>query len=464
MKAAQAVAARAVVRVLRGQTLDAALAQAIVQSAAESVPQPGSHPGARPRAQLDVPSRDPQRDDRALAQELSYGTLRHLGRLRATLSPLLSHPIADPELDALLCVALYQLQHGRTSAHAVVSNAVDAAPMLRLTSAKGLVNAVLRNYLRRRDATGAIDTIAGASDEARYSYPQWWIDRVRADWPDAWAGILTAGNERPPLTLRVNRRRTTREAALDAMRAAGIACHPLGDDGIIVDEPRNVHELPGFDDGLLSVQDHGAQLAAPLLDARDGMRVLDACAAPGGKTTHILERSDCEVIALERDAKRLQRVRDNLDRLGLATMRVATIAADATDVVSWWDGRPFDRILADVPCSASGVVRRHPDSKWLRRPSDIGQFTQQQQQIIDAIWPLLKPGGRLLYTTCSVFRSENDARIEAFIAAHPDAVRLPLGVSAAATLHGEGQLLPVARGTDENHDGFFHALVEKRAG
>ena len=432
MKSAQAHAARAVAQVLRGRTLDSALARAAVH------PLEGS--------------------ERALAHELAYGTLRHLGRLRGIATRLVAKPVVDLELDALLCVTLYQLQHGHALSHSVVSNAVDAAQMLRLTSAKGLVNAVLRKYLRERNA---IDSAVPASDEERFSYPQWWIDRVRAEWPQAWRDILEAGNQRPPLTLRVNRRLTTRDAAMTALRDAGIACDPIGDHGVIVDVPRNVAELPGFTEGLLSVQDHGAQLAATLLDARDGMRVLDACAAPGGKTTHILESSDCEVVALERDEKRLARVRDNLDRLGLVA---TTIVADAADPPAWWDGTPFDRILADVPCTASGVVRRHPDSKWLRRPSDVDSFVGQQRRILDGAWTVLGAGGLLLYVTCSIFGDENSAQVDAFVARHPDAERRPLPSIPHVNVHGSGQLLPASRESDENHDGFFYALIEKRRG
>ena len=432
MKSAQAHAARAVAQVLRGRTLDAALARDALH------PLEGS--------------------ERALAHELSYGTLRHLGQLRAIARSLVAKPVVDLELDALLCVTLYQLQHGHALPHSIVSNAVDAAQMLRLTSAKGLVNAVLRKYLRER---AAIDATAPATDEARFSYPQWWIDRVRAEWPELWEDILDAGNQRPPLTLRVNRRHTSRDSATAALRDAGIACDPIGEDGVIVDVPRNVADLPGFAEGLLSVQDHGAQLAARLLDARDGMRVLDACAAPGGKTTHILESSDCIVVALERDEKRLARVRDNLDRLGLVA---TTIAADAADPDVWWDGRPFDRILADVPCTASGVVRRHPDSKWLRRPSDIESFVGQQRRILDGAWSVLAPGGLLLYVTCSIFNAENGAQVDAFVARHADAERRPLLPIGGVSVHGSGQLLPASRETGENHDGFFYALIEKRRG
>ena len=438
MKTAQAAAAQVVARVLSGRTLDTAFA-AMAKAAASSAVTLDAH-------------------DRALAHELCYGTLRHLGQLRDVLKPLLKRPVTDPELEALLMVTLYQLQHGSASSHAVVSHAVDAAVALRLTSAKGLVNAVLRNYLRHRDA---IDRAPPSSDEARYSYPQWWIDAVRAAYPVQWKDVLEEGNVHPPLTLRANRRRITRQAALADLRGQGIGCRAIGVDGIILDTPRNVAELPGFAEGRLSVQDHGAQLAAPLLEVEDGMRVLDACAAPGGKTTHILEMSDCTLLALERDERRLQKVRDNLDRLGLTA---ETRAADVTDVASWWDGVPFDRILTDVPCTASGVIRRHPDGKWLRRPTDIVQFADQQQQIIEAAWSVLRPGGKLLYTTCSVFESENEGLVRAFVARHSESKRCALRWPDGLTAAGDGQLLPVSAAAGENHDGFFYALLEKRGG
>ena len=433
MKAVQAAAASVVARVLGGRTLDSALVRVQALTAFES-------------------------HDRALLHELCYGTLRQLAHLRDSLKPLLKRPVEDLQLEMLLCVALYQLRNGRASTHAVVSNAVDAAIVLRLTSARGLVNAVLRGYLRNREA---IDARPPSDDEAGYSYPQWWIDAVRAGYPDAWREILGAGNEHPPLTLRVNRRRAGREAALLDLSAAGLNCCPIGDEGIIIDPPRSVGEIPGFAEGVLSVQDHGAQLAAGFLDAHDGMRVLDACAAPGGKTTHILERADCDVTAVERDETRLTRVRDNLSRVGL---EARTLQADATDTLRWWDGKPFDRVLADVPCTASGVVRRHPDGKWLRRPTDAEQFAKQQHAILEALWPLVTPGGRLLYTTCSIFPSENDDQVRDFLGRHEDAVRVAIEWPAGLSVHGEGQLLPVTRGTEENHDGFFYALIEKRCG
>jgi 16S rRNA (cytosine967-C5)-methyltransferase len=434
MKAAQAFAAQVIVRVLAGRTLDNSLEDAWARA-----------------ADLDAHTR-------ALTQELCYGTLRHLGALRASVRPLLARPATDPQLEALLWVAFYQLKHGNVTVHAVVSNAVDAAGLLRLTSAKGLVNAVLRRHLRGRAAPAASEC---APEEARYSYQQWWIDLVRGEYPDAWVDILQAGNERPPLILRANRRKCQRDSELLALAAAGHPCRPIGADGIVVETPRSVGALPGFAEGRLSVQDHGAQLAARFLDAKDGMRVLDACAAPGGKMTHILEGAECELTALDHDSRRLGRIRENLDRLGLSA---DTHLADAANVVSWWDGRPFDRVLADVPCTASGVVRRHPDGKWLRRRVDVSQFARQQARLIEALWAVVKPGGRLLYTTCSVFGEENEKPVNALMARHQNAIRCALPWPCGLKRCGDGQLLPAGGAAEDNHDGFFYALLEKRGG
>ena len=434
MKTAQALAAQVITRVLTGRTLDNALGHAWSRAT------------------------DPDAHTKALTQELCYGTLRHLGPLRALVRPLLTRPATDPQLEALLWVAFYQLRHSNAAAHAVVSNAVDAAGLLRVTSAKGLVNAVLRNYLRNR---ASLDVLEPPSDEARYSHAQWWIDLVRKEYPDEWGGILQAVNTRPPLTLRVNRRKCLRDGELCAFAAAGIPCRPIGVDGIVVEEPRNVVALPGFAEGRLSVQDYGAQLAAPFLGAKDGMRVLDACAAPGGKTTHILENAQCALIALDRDNRRLGKIWDNLARLGLAA---STHLADAANLASWWDGKPFDRVLADVPCTASGVVRRHPDGKWLRRPGDVAQFAQQQRRLLEALWSVVKPGGRLLYTTCSVFSEENETPVRELMAKHGDAIRCALPWPEGLKRHGDGQLLPAGGAAEDNHDGFFYALLEKRGG
>jgi 16S rRNA (cytosine967-C5)-methyltransferase len=387
---------------------------------------------------------------RALVQDLSYGVLRHLGALDAMLAVLLAKPLKDESLRMLLRVALYQLAHTRAAPHAVVDHAVRACTALNAPAAKGLVNAVLRNYLRQRVS---IDSAARRDEVARYSYPQWWIDKVRQQWPQQFAHILEAGNQHAPMSLRVNVRRTTREAYLQRLAMLGIAAQPLDAAAVVLAKPMRAHDLPGFADGDVSVQDASAQIAAPLLDAHEGMRVLDACAAPGGKSAHLLETARVRLTALDNDAARLQRVRDNLARLGL---QAQVTCGDAAAPAAWWDGTPYDRILADVPCSASGVTRRHPDIKWLRRESDIAQWAARQSLMVDALWRLLAPGGKFLYVTCSVFREENHLQVARFIERHPDAQREPLPAHLiAADL--AGQILP-----DAMHDGFFYALLTRR--
>ena len=395
---------------------------------------------------------------RALVQELVYGTLRHWGTLDAIVGELTKKPIADPLLRALIAVALYQLDHTRAPAFAVVDRAVAAAAEAVRPAAKALVNALLRRYLRERDAVRAA---IATREVARFSYPQWWIDRVRRDHPGAWEAILDAGNARPPLTLRVNVRVISRDDLLRAFAAAGVSAHSAGVSGIIVAEPRPVAELPHFATGAFSVQDLAGQHAAPLLDARDDMRVLDACAAPGGKTAHLLECVDADVLALDVDATRLARVAENLDRLRLAGRRVRLLHGDAGSPAAWWDGRAFDRVLLDVPCTASGVVRRHPDGKWRHRESDVDRLAAEQTRLLDATWPLVARGGRLLYSTCSIFTAENDERIVRFVASHPDALRETLSLPHVVP-HRDGQLLPSPSGAGHNQDGFFYALLCKR--
>jgi 16S rRNA (cytosine967-C5)-methyltransferase len=310
-------------------------------------------------------------------------------------------------------------------------------------AAKGLANAVLRNYLRETDALVA----RCDSDTAHYSYPQWWIDRVRAAWPQHWESVLNAGNLHPPMTVRVNRRHLTAEQYLARLGERGIKGELVGAQAILLERPLPIASVPGFGAGAVSIQDAGAQLAAPLLDVRPEMRVLDACAAPGGKTGHILELADCALTALDNDAARVPRISDNLARLGFSAR---VVCGDCSSPAGWWDGGHFDRILLDAPCTASGVVKRHPDIKWLRRDSDIAQLAAIQSRMLDALWQLLAPGGKLLYATCSVFPQENAQTIDFFLARNNGARRLPL-----AGLE-EGQLLPDAR-----HDGFFYALLEK---
>ena len=377
-------------------------------------------------------------------QDAAYGTLRHLGSLRACLSQLVRQPLQSM-LESLLLVAIYQLQHSRAAPHAVVDNAVGCAPAIGAGAAKGLVNAVLRTFLRDRDQ---VVERSRATEEGRFSYPVWWIEKVRLQYPTNWAAILEAGNEHPPFTLRVRLNRTTPEACLKMLEQAGLEARQTGPAALTLVHAVPVSELPGFAAGLVSVQDGGAQLAAPLLDARDGQRVLDACAAPGGKATHILELAAVRLVALDRGGPRLQQVRENLTRLGLTA---EVVRGDAALPGQWWDGRPFDRILADVPCSASGVVRRHPDVKWLRRPRDIAGFAANQSALLDALWQTLTRGGKLLYVTCSVFREENQEQADRFLSHHRDARRVPV-----SALPEDGMLLP-----DHAHDGFFYALFEK---
>ena len=433
MREAQRLAALSVRRVLDGSSLPAALAT------------------------FAPAERDAHGRRRSLVQELAYGTLRHWGTLDALVRKLATKPIGDPALHCLVAVALYQLERTRAPPFAVVDHAVNAAAKLTRPAAKALVNALLRRFLRERDALNQ----AMLSDPvARWSHPQWWIDRVRREYPEDWQEILAAGNARAPLALRANRRVTSREALLARFDGANVSAAPAGEAGIIVEPAGAVRALPGFDEGAFSVQDLGAQLAAPLLQLLPGQRILDACAAPGGKTTHILELADVELVALDSDEERLVRVRENLERLHLAGPRVRVVAGDAGVPARWWDGRPFDRILADVPCTASGVVRRHPDVKWLRREADVERFSRQQARLLDALWACLTPGGLLLYATCSIFGAENEEQIAAFVARHAEALRETLTLPPEVARRG-AQLLPSLPGASHNQDGFFYALLRK---
>jgi 16S rRNA (cytosine967-C5)-methyltransferase len=309
---------------------------------------------------------------------------------------------------------------------------------------------VLRGFLRRK---AELDARVGRIATARYSHPQWWIDRLRAQYPGDYERMLEAGNSKPPLTLRVNRRRADVAGYLELLERHGLEGERCGEAAVVLRKAVPAARIPGLAAGLVSVQDAGAQLAAPLLDLASGQRVLDACAAPGGKAGHALELAAVELTALDRSTERLARVRDNLARLGL-TARL--VAGDAGVPPSWWDGAPFDRILADVPCSASGIARRHPDIKWLRRESDIAQFAREQERLLDALWQTLAHGGKLLYSTCSVFHEENREQVAQFLERHPDAARVTLPAVDIEEQPAAGQLLP-----DERHDGFFYALLQK---
>jgi 16S rRNA (cytosine967-C5)-methyltransferase len=307
----------------------------------------------------------------------------------------LNKPLQDSRLKDLLLVALFQLQYSKAAKYAVVDNAVRAAKQINGATG-GLINAVLRNYLRKQ--TDLLQ-LANEDEEGRYSYPQWWIDTIKNQYHDRASAILNAGNQHPPMTLRVNQRIMSSEKYLEQLAAQNMEAQIILTRAILLNSPVMVDKLPGFYDGVVSVQDAGAQHAAKLLDVTDGMRVLDACAAPGGKSAHLLESYNIKLVALDKDEYRLNRVQENLQRLKFNAL---LICGDAAQPEDWWDGVTFDRILADVPCSASGVVRRHPDIKWLRRPSDIEGFALQQEQILEALWPLLARGGKLLYATCSV--------------------------------------------------------------
>ncbi len=388
--------------------------------------------------------------DRAVVQDVCYGVLRHLGRIDAMLDALLQKPLTDERVRQLLRAAVYQLEYTRTAPHAVVDNAVAACGKLGTPAAKGLVNAVLRNLQRQHDR---VSRAAEATDVGRYSHPQWWVDQLRTQYPSRYAAILEADNRHPPLTLRVNRRRTSREAYLARLAAAAIAAHPVGEDGVVLESPSPVDRIPGFADGTVSVQDASAQLAAPMLDAAFAHRVLDACSAPGGKAAHLLERFDIDLVAMDRDESRLERIRSNFTRLGL---NAPVVCGDAAQPNTWWDGKPYDRILADVPCSASGVVRRHPDIKWLRREEDIARYAERQADILDALWQLLGRDGKLLYATCSVFEEENSLQVERFLEHHPDARRIVPPGADNTLQEPAGQILP-----DADHDGFFYALLQK---
>ncbi|MEO5655775.1 MAG: 16S rRNA (cytosine(967)-C(5))-methyltransferase RsmB [Nitrosospira sp.] len=363
---------------------------------------------------------------------------------------MLKKPLKDQNLRCLLLVGLYQLEYSKTAPHAVVDNAVSVSRTLSGKDARGvqgLVNAVLRNFIRNRSA---LLERAAESEVGRYSHPQWWIDKLRAQYPQNYEAVLENSNKRPPMTLRVNRRRVTMAEYQNLLGQSGMDAWPAGNDALELRQPVAVDRLPGFAEGLISVQDAGAQLAARLLDVHDHMRVLDACAAPGGKSAHLLELADIELTAVDNDIVRVARITQNFTRLDLKANHI--IHGNASQPAEWWDEKLFDRILADVPCSASGVTRRHPDIKWLRRESDLFQFVAKQREILDALWQILARGGKLLYATCSVFAEENELQVKNFLRHHADARLVPIsGVEAI-----DGQLLP-----DSHHDGFFYALLHK---
>ncbi len=415
------ISAELIAQVVEGSTLTDALA-------ALGASQPQLSPGTR-----------------GAVLDLTYSTLRDCGRQDFILSKLLHKPLPEP-IQSLLRVALHRLEVRPEQAHTVVDQAVNAAAHLLKGNFKGVVNGVLRNALRQTDSLRAA---ANQDMMAEHRHPAWWIRRLRQQYPDDWRDILRAGNSHPPMALRVNALRSDIDEVQEMLAAAGHPTRELANGALVLERPVPVQRLPGFSEGCYSVQDAGAQAAARYLDVHDGQRVLDACAAPGGKTCHILEQADVQLTALDTDPARARRIRENLDRLGLDAQ---VKAVDCRHVEQWWDGQAFDRILADLPCSASGVVRRNPDIKWLRRSEDISRFAALQAEILDQLWQVLAPGGKMLYVTCSVFAEENHAQIAAFADRHPDCRRLPIDGQT------DCQYLPCA-----DHDGFFYALVEKQA-
>lgn len=399
-------------------------------------------------------------ESRPAAQALIYESVRRRAKTDALLGLLCSRQ-PSAEVLSMLEAAFAAFSLGRLAVFTVVSETVTAAkanPQTR--AASGFINAVLRRYLREQDK---LEQTVATQEEVRFNAPRWWIDRIRTVFPQDAERILELGTRHPPMTLRVNTRLTTVEDYLGLLKAAQLDTRRVGPDAVELSTPVSVDRIPGFADGLSSVQDAGTQLAAHLLAVKPGERVLDACSAPGGKTAHILELTDCAMTALEIDPARTVKVRETLDRLKLkADIRTA----DAGNIESWWDGRPFDRILLDAPCTASGVVRRQPDTPWLRRPDDIKKLAAEQKRLLKTLWPLLRTGGRMLYATCSIFPEEGIRQIKAFLAAAPDAHLVPLfaGNDGMLTLlpkeagewHPDAQLPSV-------HDGFFYALLEKQA-
>jgi 16S rRNA (cytosine967-C5)-methyltransferase len=395
-------------------------------------------------------------------QALVFHVLRSLGRAQA-LRQLLVSRLPTAGADALLCTALalaWQEQDSPYDVFTLVNQTVEAAKRCFATRGQAsFINACLRRFLRERETLVAL---TNKNPVALWNHPKWWIERMQKEWPEDWRAILAANNRHPPMTLRVNVRRTDVPSYLQTLQEAGLNATVVGQTGVILEQARPVPELPGFAAGLVSVQDAAAQLAAPLLlGGLAGvvpLQVLDACAAPGGKTAHLLELADCEVTALDVDPARCQLIHETLQRLGL---QARVLLADAADVVAWWDGQPFDVILLDAPCSASGVVRRHPDVRWLRRESDIAQLVATQARLLKTLWVLLKPGGRLLYCTCSVFRAEGQEQIQTFLAHNTEATLLPSPGHLLPVLATNGQA--VSDNATGDQDGFYYALLEKRA-
>ncbi|WP_087023587.1 16S rRNA (cytosine(967)-C(5))-methyltransferase RsmB [Thaumasiovibrio subtropicus] len=408
-----------------------------------------------PQAQQDIAPRD-----QALLQEICYGVLRWLPRLESVTQTLMDKPLKGKQrvFHHLILVGIYQLSQMRVPAHAAVAETVNATKALKKPQLRGLVNAILRNYQRQQDA---LDQQAISHDAGRYGHPSWILKLLKNAYPSHWQTILDANNTKAPMWLRVNRHHHNRDDYRALLDAEGIETevHPQAADALCLLSPRDVSTLPGFEKGWVSVQDAAAQLSVDYLDPQPGEHILDCCAAPGGKTVHILEREpQASVVAVDADAKRLERVYDNLQRLNL---NAEVKCGDARYPEQWWQGEQFDRILLDAPCSATGVIRRHPDIKWLRRAEDIDALATLQSEIIDAMWAQLKPGGRLVYATCSVTPQENHEQVLAFLARTKDAELIDteqLSVdNGSSTLPGR-QITP----GEDNMDGFYYAAIYKQ--
>ena len=380
-------------------------------------------------------------------REIAYGVVRAFYHYHALYTSLVDKPLPSKHGDiyALILAGLYSVDHLRRPAHASVNACVEAASQLRKKWARGLVNAVLRNYLRKRES---LITSLPNTDEVRHNHPGWMIGQWRADWPAEVDDILAANNERPPMTLRVNERETSRADYLARLEAAGVDATPcvLSDVGVTLATPMDVGELPGFDEGQVSVQDEASQLAAALINAHAGQRVLDACAAPGGKTCHLLERvPGIELTANDTDAARLGPLQENIERLRLDCV----VSNEPLDRIEG----DFDRILLDAPCTATGIIRRHPDIKLLRTGSDVAKLASVQAELLRIAWSMLRPGGELLYSTCSIMLEENDNVVSRFIAENGDAQRLPVSINSGRAMSAGHQLFP------STHDGFYYARL-----
>lgn len=410
-----------------------------------------------------------EESERPLIQAMSYGVIRLYPRLQFIANQLISKPLKTKDQDVLLLIlsGLYQLIEMRIPDHAAVSETVKITKALKKPWAKNLVNAVLRNYQRQE---GAINNKLDKNAEAKFAHPFWWIQAIKKHWNehDRWQQILHANNQNPPMTLRLNTSYVSREDYIGLLKKNGITANAgmHSPDAIYLETPVPVNQIPLFSEGKVSVQDEAAQLAAILLEPQKGDRVLDACAAPGGKTIHLLEReNDIDLVALDIEESRLQKVQENLDRTQL---KAQLLAGNAFEPNEWWDKKPFDRILLDAPCSASGVIRRHPDIKLLRKQDDIAKLVEDQAQILNALWPLLKSGGMLLYATCSVLAEENSLQIQHFLELHSDANLQPMNTSWGQQQIVGKQILPGENGGDGNHesekgmDGFFYALIQKQ--